>query len=274
MKKGEKIRLYLFALLAVLLILTAVFGERLAPFDPLESDFTASLLPPGGEHLCGTDKLGRDVFSRILAGAGRSFFLTFLMVAITFLIGTTVGLLSGYRGGASDHILTGLCDILLAFPDSVFAIAVAGILGAGIFHTVFALGLIWWTKYARLSRTLTLSVGNRDYIWQAKFAGARTGRILFKYILPEILPQLLTAAALDVGNMMLALAGLSFLGLASQPPAPEWGYMLYESRQYMQTAPWMMIFPGLALLLSVGVFNLLGDAVRDALSPGTRKIDT
>ena len=274
MKKGEKIRLYLFALLAVLLILTAVFGERLAPFDPLESDFTASLLPPGGEHLCGTDKLGRDVFSRSLAGAGRSFFLTFLMVAITFLIGTTVGLLSGYWGGASDHILTGLCDILLAFPDSVFAIAVAGILGAGIFHTVFALGLIWWTKYARLSRTLTLSVGNRDYIWQAKFAGARTGRILFKYILPEILPQLLTAAALDVGNMMLALAGLSFLGLASQPPAPEWGYMLYESRQYMQTAPWMMIFPGLALLLSVGVFNLLGDAVRDALSPGPRKIDT
>ena len=183
-------------------------------------------------------------------------------------------LMTGYWGGASDHILTGLCDILLAFPDSVFAIAVAGILGAGIFHTVFALGLIWWTKYARLSRTLTLSVGNRDYIWQAKFAGARTGRILFKYILPEILPQLLTAAALDVGNMMLALAGLSFLGLASQPPAPEWGYMLYESRQYMQTAPWMMIFPGLALLLSVGVFNLLGDAVRDALSPGPRKIDT
>ena len=134
--------------------------------------------------------------------------------------------------------------------------------------------MIWWTKYARLSRTLTLSVRNRDYIWQAKFAGARTGRILFKYILPEILPQLLTAAALDVGNMMLALAGLSFLGLASQPPAPEWGYMLYESRQYMQTAPWMMIFPGLALLISVGVFNLLGDAVRDALSPGTRKMDT
>ncbi len=263
----KRLHLWIPSVLAFMLVITALFGTKIAPFDPLASDFSVSLLPPGGEHLCGTDKLGRDVFSRILCGAGNSFFLTFIMVAMVMVIGTAVGLLSGYAGGAADRFTMRLIDIFLAFPDSVFAIAVAGILGAGVFHTVFALGLVWWTKYARLVRGLTVQLKDRDFVWQARFAGAGTGRILVRYILPEILPQVITTAALDVGHMLLSLAGLSFLGLASQPPAPEWGYMLYESRQYMQTAPWMMLFPGLALLISVIVFNMLSDALRDALDP-------
>ena len=267
---GKRLRFILLAVLAGGLVLLAVLGPYIAPQDPLLGDAAASLQPPSWEHLCGTDKLGRDVFSRILAGAGSSFFLTFLMVLLAALIGTAVGLLAGCSGGFTDSLLSRVTDVFLAFPSSVFAIAVAGILGAGVLNTVFALGLVWWTRYARLTRTAAMQLRERDFIWQARFGGAGEWRILLRYILPEVIPQVVTTVSLDIGNMMMALAGLSFLGLAAQPPAPEWGYMLYESRTYMQTAPWMMLFPGLALLITVIVFNLLGDSVRDMLDPSCR----
>lgn len=266
-KNKAAIRLGIFSVLALLLIGIAVCGSLLAPYDPLASDYTASLSPPDDLHLFGTDKLGRDILSRILCGAGSSFFLTFVMVVLVTVIGTLVGLAAGYKGGMTDGLLMRLMDILLAFPGSVFAIAVTGIIGAGILNTVAALALVWWTKYARLVRSMTISLKDRDFVWQARYGGASEIKILLCYILPEVMPQVITMAAMDIGNMMISLAGLSFLGLASQPPAPEWGYMLYESRQYMQTAPWMMIFPGLALLVTVMVFNLLGDSVRDFLDP-------
>ena len=266
-KNKAAIRLGIFLALALLLIGIAVCGPLLAPYDPLASDYTASLSSPDDLHLFGTDKLGRDILSRILCGAGSSFFLTFLMVVLVTVIGTLIGLAAGYKGGMTDGILMRLMDILLAFPGSVFAIAVTGIIGAGILNTAAALALVWWTKYARLVRSMTVSLKDRDFVWQARYGGASEIKILGCYILPEVLPQVITMAAMDIGNMMISLAGLSFLGLASQPPAPEWGYMLYESRQYMQTAPWMMIFPGLALLVTVMVFNLLGDSVRDVLDP-------
>lgn len=267
---GKRLRFILLAVLAGGLVLLAVLGPYIAPQDPLLGDASASLQPPSWEHLCGTDKLGRDVFSRILAGAGSSFFLTFLMVLLAALIGTAVGLVAGCCGGFTDSLLSRVTDVFLAFPSSVFAIAVAGILGAGVLNTVFALGLVWWTRYARLTRTAAMQLRERDFIWQARFGGAGEGRILLRYILPEVVPQVVTTISLDIGNMMMSLAGLSFLGLAAQPPAPEWGYMLYESRTYMQTAPWMMLFPGLALLITVIVFNLLGDSVRDMLDPSCR----
>lgn len=267
---GKRLRFILLAVLAGGLVLLAVLGPYIAPQDPLLGDASASLQPPSWEHLCGTDKLGRDVFSRILAGAGSSFFLTFLMVLLAALIGTAVGLMAGYCGGFTDSLLSRVTDVFLAFPSSVFAIAVAGILGAGVLNTVFALGLVWWTRYARLTRAAAMQLRERDFIWQARFGGAGEGRILLRYILPEVVPQVVTTISLDIGNMMMSLAGLSFLGLAAQPPAPEWGYMLYESRTYMQTAPWMMLFPGLALLITVIVFNLLGDSVRDMLDPSCR----
>lgn len=266
-RNWSRIRFFMILGIALFLILLAAFGSQLAPMDPLETNFRESLQPPGAGHLCGTDKLGRDVFSRILCGAGNSFFLTFFMVLLVTVIGTAIGLAAGYLGRAADTILMRLIDVLLAFPDSVFAIAVAGIMGARIFHTVLALALVWWTKYARLTRSMVANIREKEYIIEARFGGAGDLRILWKYILPNILPQIIIMSALDVGGMMMSLAGLSFLGLASQPPAPEWGSMLYESRQYMQTAPWMMIFPGLAILLTVIVFNLLGDSVRDLLDP-------
>lgn len=269
MKKNARIRFYILLGMAALLVAIAVLGPYLAPYDSLLNDYTASLQPTSAAHICGTDKLGRDVFSRILCGAGSSFFLTFLMVLLVTAIGTVIGLLAGYAGGAADTVIMRCIDVLLAFPSSVFAIAVAGILGAGIFHTVVALALVWWTKYARLVRAIAAGMKDTDVIWEARFGGAGEMKILFVYILPQVLPQVVTMAALDIGNMMMSLAGLSFLGLASQPPAPEWGYMLYESRQYMQTAPWMMIFPGLALLITVMVFNLLGDSIQDLLDPKT-----
>lgn len=261
------IRFLVLAFLTLVLVGAACAGRWIAPYDPTMTDFTQSLKPPDSIHLCGTDKLGRDVFSRILVGAGTSFALTFLMVLIVTVIGTTTGVISGYLGGIIDQVLMRLTDVLLAFPGSVFAIAVAGILGAGIFHTILALAFVWWTRYARMSRGMVRRLKNKDFLCAARFAGARDWQLIVKYILPNILPQITVMAALDVGSMMLSLAGLSFLGLAAQPPAPEWGYMLFESRQYMQVAPWMMICPGAAILLTVIVFNLLGDSVRDLLDP-------
>ena len=266
-RRAVYVRLYVILAAAGVLVLLAAFGKYLAPFDPLEVDYTAVLAPPGRKHWCGTDRLGRDVFSRILCGAGSSFFLTFVMVFVVSFMGVAVGLMAGLLGGGADTVLMRFIDVLLAFPSSVFAIAVAGIMGAGIFHTVLALSLVWWTKYARLTRNMVLGIRQEDYIIQARFGGAGDVGILWRYILPNILPQVVIMASLDVGGMMMALAGLSFLGLASQPPAPEWGYMLFESRQYMQTAPWLMMAPGVAILITVIVFNLLGDCVRDVLDP-------
>lgn len=266
-KRGKWIRFYIFLVLALVVIAVAFFGKNFAPYDPLESDFLAALQPPSKEHLFGTDNLGRDVLSRILYGAGNSFALTFLMIAIVAVIGTTIGIISGYFGGWLDTVMMRFTDILLAFPDTVFAIAIVGMMGPGLLNTVLALSLVWWTKYARLTRGLASSIRAKDYIAEARFGGVRTPGILFRYVLPNVLPQVIVMATLDIGGMMLALAGLSFLGLSSQPPTPEWGYMLYEGKSYLQTAPWIMIFAGLAIFITVIVFNLLGDGLRDILDP-------
>lgn len=266
-KKRKNIRCACFALLALGIVSVAFWGYRFAPYDPLETNFTQKLMPPSMAHPFGTDNVGRDVLSRVLCGAGNSFKLVFLMLAIVVVIGTAVGIISGYFGGVLDTVLMRMTDILLAFPDTIFAIAIVGMIGPGLLHTVVALAFVWWTKYARMARGMTAVIRNQDYVIQAQFGGVRTPGILLRYVLPNILPQVIVMTALDVGGMMLSLAGLSFLGLASQPPAPEWGYMLYEGKSYLQTAPWIMIFAGLAIFLTVMVFNLLGDSLRDVLDP-------
>ena len=252
---------------AVILVAAAFAGRYFLPYGPFDTDFAAALQAPSRAHLFGTDNVGRDVLSRVIYGARNSFALTFLMIAIVSVLGTLIGIVACYFGGILDTVLMRWIDILLAFPDSVFAIAVVGIMGPGLFNTVVALSFIWWTKYARMARGLTQSIRHKDYMIQARFGGAGTVGILLRYILPNIIPQVIIMATLDVGGMMLALAGLSFLGLASQPPEPEWGYMLYEGKSYLQTAPWIMIFSGLAIFVTVVVFNLLGDALRDLLDP-------
>ncbi|MDI9496984.1 MAG: ABC transporter permease [Bacillota bacterium] len=267
LQRGTVIRIKFYAILtiAILFVLFAMNAEHFAPYDPIANDYACSLQPPSAEHICGTDKLGRDVYSRILCGAGGSFSMAFVMLIFVSTIGTTIGMLCGYFGGRFDVIMMRFVDVLLAFPDTVFAIAVAGMLGPGVLNAVIALGLLSWTSFARMARSLTASVREKDFIAQARFNGASTPRIILKYIFPNVAPQIIVMATMRIGGTILSLSSLSFLGLASQPPAPEWGVMVSESKAYMQTAPWMMIYPGLALVLTVVIFNLLGDSLRDVM---------
>ncbi len=266
-KNGKWVRFYVLIGITALILLAAIIGPHFVPYDPIETQFDQALQAPSAEHIFGTDNLGRDVFSRVVAGAGTSFSLSFIIVLIISTLGTTLGIISGFFGGKLDVLIMRFTEVLLAFPDTVFAIAVVGMMGPGLLNTVLALSVIWWTRYARVTRGLASTLRNKEFVTQARFSGAKTGKVLRSYILPNILPQVIIMATLDIGNMMLSLASLSFLGLASQPPTPEWGYMLYEGKQYLQTAPWMIWFPGLILFVTVIVFNLLGDSVRDVLDP-------
>ena len=257
-----------FLILAALIILTAVF----APFitggvDPLEGSMENALQAPCKEHLFGTDKMGRDIFTRVIYGARASLVSTFGVVLLIFLIGTAVGVIAGCFGGIVDAALMRIADMMVAFPGLVLALAVAGIIGSSMKNAIIAITLVSWTKYARLARSLVLKIKDRDYVSAAIVSGSRRSHIIRAYMLPNALPILIITAATDVGSMMLELAALSFLGFGAKPPAPEWGYMLNEGRGLIQSAPWMMIFPGLAIFLVVVVFNMLGDSLRDIMDP-------
>lgn len=257
-----------FLILAVLIVLAAVFAPLVTGgADPLKGALTQALEPPSREHIFGTDKMGRDIFTRVIYGGRASLGATFGVVGLIFLVGTVTGVVSGYFGGWIDAVIMRVADMMLAFPGLVLALAVAGIMGASSRNAIIAIVLVNWTKYARLARSLVMKIRDRDYVSAAVVTGSRTGHMLLSYMLPNALPTLIITATTDVGGMMLELAALSFLGFGTKPPAPEWGYMLNEGRACMQTAPWMMIFPGLAIFLVVVVFNMLGDAVRDILDP-------
>ena len=261
-------RLFAFyTALVALIVLLAIFAPFLAPQDPMASNMKEVLQTPSGEHFLGTDKLGRDIFSRILCGTQVSLFMAICLVALIAAVGTLVGVLAGYFGGWLETILMRLADMMLAFPGIVLAIAIAGILGGSVVNTILALLVVSWAKYARLVRSLVLRLRNQDFIQAAKIQGARTGAILWRHVLPNVLPMVVITGAMDIGTMMMEIAGLSFLGFGAQPPTPEWGLMLNEGRQYIQTAPWLMLYPGLAIFGVVAVFNLWGDSLRDVLDP-------
>ena len=252
-----------FSILAVCIILTAVFAPVVTRgVDPLKGSLVDALLPPCKEHIFGTDKMGRDIFSRVIYGARASLSATFGVVALIFLVGTVTGVLAGYFGGVIDAVIMRIADMMLAFPGLVLALAVAGIMGASIKNAIIAIVVVSWTKYARLARSLVMKIRDRDYVSAAIVTGSKT-----PYMLPNALPTLIITAATDIGSMMLELAAMSFLGFGAKPPAPEWGYMLNEGRACMQSAPWLMIFPGLAIFVVVVVFNMLGDSIRDILDP-------
>ena len=257
-----------FLILAVLIILVAVFAPIVSGgVDPLKGDLNDALLAPSKAHIFGTDKMGRDVFARVIYGSRSSLTATFGVVALIFFIGTTLGVISGYFGGIVDSIIMRIADMMLSFPGLVLALAVAGIMGASIKNAIVAVVVVSWTKYARLGRSLVLKIRDRDYVSAAIVTGSKTPHMIFKYMLPNALPTLIITAATDIGGMMLELASMSFLGFGAKPPAPEWGYMLNEGRACIQSAPWLMIFPGLAIFIVVVVFNLLGDSLRDILDP-------
>ena len=258
----------IFAVLAVLIVLVAVFAPQIAgDVSPVKGSLADSIKPPSAEHPFGTDKMGRDILVRVLYGARTSLSSTFILVAVIFVLGSFLGILAGYFGGVVDAVIMRLADMMIAFPGLVLAIAVAGILGASTRNAIIAVAVVSWPKYARLARSLVMKIRHTDFVAAATVTGSRTPYMLWKYMLPNTITTLIITAATDIGGMMMELAALSFLGFGAQPPAPEWGSMLNEGRNFMQSAPWLMIFPGLAIFITVVVFNMLGDGLRDIMDP-------
>ena len=269
-KNNVRTRLILFGALAALLVLCALFSEYLTPYDPYVQDLSNAKAAPSMEHIFGTDRYGRDMLSRVIVGSRTSIFSTLLLVAIITAIGTAVGVFCGWHGKRIDTVLMRISDMFLAFPGLVFALAVAGVLGGGLHNAIFALAAISWPKYARIARSQTLAQKETPYLRAARLSGSGTVKMLAKHVLPNIIGPILVTSMLDIGTMMMELAGLSFLGLGAKPPIAEWGSMMSENRALFTTVPWITLAPGLAIFISVMIFNLLGDTVRDYADPRTR----
>ena len=260
-------RLFFFRFLVVILLLVSFFADKIVPYDPYAQDLSLSRQPPSAAHFMGTDQYGRDVFSRVVAGAQASVFSTLLLVCVISVFGTVAGTFCGYFGGRIDSVVMRISDVCLAFPGLVFALAIAALLGGGMSNAVIALAVISWPKYARVARGQTLALKNSDFVAAARLAGDTPVQMIQRHILPNILGPILVTAMLDIGTMMMELAGLSFLGLGAQPPMAEWGNMMSGGRSMLQTYPWLVLSPGVAIFLTVVTFNLLGDTVRDYLDP-------
>ena len=266
-KDRTTLKLGFFLILVAGLWFVACFGQYIVPYDPYAQDLSNALQPPSGSHLLGTDRYGRDLFSRIIIGAQTTIFSALALVAGITIVGTVIGVICGYVGGWIDSLIMRISDIFLAFPEMVFAIAIAGVLNGGIWSAAIAVGLIAWPRYARVARSQVLAMKNHQYMNAAKLMGTRWYKVILKHIMPNILGPIVVTAALDVGAMIMNLAGLSYLGLGVVPPTPEWGSMMSEGRSMLQTSPWIVLAPGLAIFITVIIFNLLGDTVRDILDP-------
>lgn len=266
-KDRTKTKLIVFSILVALLLLAAVFAKYICPYDPNVQDFANALKAPSLAHPFGTDRFGRDMLSRVIIGSQTSIFSTLALVAIICAAGTVVGVICGYAGGAVDSVVMRISDVCLAFPGLVFALAIASILNGGVQNAVIALAAVSWPKYARIARSQTLAVKNTDYVAAARLAGSSSFHIIRRHILPNILGPILVTAVLDIGTMMMEIAALSFLGLGAKPPTAEWGSMMSDSRSMLQLYPWITLSPGLAIFVSVVLFNLLGDTLRDYMDP-------
>lgn len=250
--------------------LCGLFAPWFAPYDPYASDLENSLKPPSSKHWLGTDELGRDLLSRILYGARLSMVIGVIAVAIGVTVGVPVGLWSGYLGGRFDLVVQRAMDVLLAFPSTVLAILLVTILGVGLVNVMIAVGIVSVPTYTRLVRGQVLSLKEQEFVEAARALGAGTFRIVLRHILPNTLAVLIVQTTLQVASAILSAAALGFLGLGVQQPTAEWGAMLSSARQYIQLAPHTLVFPGLAIMLTVLGFNLFGDGLRDALDPRLR----
>ena len=266
-KNRIRMKLIVFAGLTAALLLITIFAKYICPYDPYAQDLTQAMQPPSAAHLMGTDTYGRDMLSRVLIGAQTSISSTFALVAIITVFGTVVGIFCGYYGGIVDSVMMRISDVCLAFPGLVFAMAVAAILDGGVRNAVIALALISWPKYSRIARGQTLSIKNLPYMQASQLAGDSVLQMIFRHVLPNIAGPILVTSMLDIGTMMMEIAGLSFLGLGAQPPVAEWGSMMSSGRSMLQTYPWIVLSPGLAIFVSVVIFNLLGDTIRDYMDP-------
>lgn len=268
--ESTTLRLAVLVALAAAVVLVAAFASLIVPCDPYAQDLSMALRAPGPGHLLGTDRYGRDLLSRIIMGGQSSIFSTFALVVLVSVIGTSVGVACGWRGGVLDTVLMRASDVFLAFPGLVFALAVAGVLGGGMQNAVIALAAISWPKYARIARSLTLAQKDATYLAAARLSACTDAQLIFRHILHNIVGPILVTAMLDIGTMMMELAGLSFLGLGAQPPLAEWGSMMSGNRNLLQTAPWTILAPGVAIFVTVMIFNLLGDTIRDWIDPAHR----
>lgn len=264
-KRFLNIRLAVLAAVCLFILIGAWMVRGYLPHQPFKTDIRNAFQPPCYEYIFGTDQLGRCVACRILYGAATSLYAAVIAVVLVFASGTAVGVIAAYAGGIVDRILMKITLIFQAFPNFILAVAVAGMLGAGLRNGVLALCAVYWITYARLARSLVLSIRESEYIRAARICGAGPAAIIIRYILPNMISPLVVTAALDVGSFILSMAGLSFLGLGPERPTAEWGATMSEARTYIQQAPWCIVFPGLALLVIVVLFNLLGDALRDKI---------
>ncbi|WP_456325506.1 ABC transporter permease [Desulfonauticus submarinus] len=249
----------------------AVLAPYLAPYDPTAINVNAIFQPPSSLHWLGTDALGRDVFSRLLYGARVSLWVGFLAVGISIVIGLGLGLVAGYFGGLVDEIIMRFVDIMLCFPSFFLILAVVAFLEPNLTNIMIVIGLTSWMGVARLIRAETMSLKNREFILAARLNGASVLRILFVHILPNGIAPVLVSATLGVASAILVESGLSFLGIGVQPPIPSWGNMLMEGKDVLEIAPWLSIFPGLMILITVLGYNLLGESLRDMLDPRRHK---
>lgn len=271
MRRFARNRLALVALWIVLLIVgLALFAPWVAPYSAIRTDFFNTLLAPSGRHLMGTDELGRDVLSRVIFGTRTSLLAGIISVGIAVAIGLPLGLVSGYYRGRVDDLLMRLTDAMLAFPFLVLALAITAVLGAGLDRAMIAIGIVFTPGFIRLARGQVLSEREQNYVEAARALGAGDGRIVWTHILPNITSPVLVQASLSTAAAITAEAALSFLGLGTQPPTPSWGSMLNFAQAYLSTAPWMAIYPGLAIFITVLALNLLGDGLREALDPRLR----
>jgi peptide/nickel transport system permease protein len=255
--------------LALVLVLAAValLAPVLAPYAPDAQNLRARLRPPSGEHWFGTDEFGRDILSRVLFGARVSLLTGLVPVLVAALIGSALGLVAGFYRGRLDAVLMRVMDVLLAFPSLLLALAVVGTLGPGLENAVIAVAIVGIPSYARIVRSVVIAAREEDFVTAAKALGARDPRLLLKHVLPSALGALSVQATLGIGFAILSMAGLSFLGLGVQPPTADWGEMLARGRRYLPGSPWLLLYPGAAISLTVLAFNLLGDGLRDALDP-------
>ena len=256
--------------LAIIAIVTAV-APGILPYDPYQQDLGQSLLPPSAEHWFGTDLQGRDIFCRVMVGTQISLSVGIIAVAFSLTIGVILGSIAGYKGGWVDTVIMRIMDMMLAIPSILLAIAIMAALGPGIEKAVVAIGLVSIPEYARIVRSEILSIKENDYVAAARVIGDSNFKIVFRHVLPNALPSIIVRATLGISSAILDCAALGFLGLGVQPPAAEWGDMLGRGRNELFRAPWLMIFPGLAITLAVLAFNLLGDGLRDGLDPKSRK---
>ena len=255
-----------------LLVVVGIFGRAIAPYGINEIDIANRLAPPSAEHWFGTDDLGRDVLSRVLVAARVSLQVGFIAVGFSLAVGVPIGLVAGYFRGAIDSVLMRMMDILFSFPAILLAIAILAVLGPGIGNAMIAIGLVYTPIFARITRGSVLVASEEVYIRAARSLGARDSRIIFLHILPNVMAPIIVQTTLSLAFAILSEAALSFLGLGVQPPNPAWGRMLSEGRNFFQQAPWMGIFPGIAILVTVMAFNFIGDGLRDALDPKQKSV--